>query len=125
LTVLDTDVLIEMIDKKSSIGENWFRRLDEMVIATTVINMHEMASGFFRIGRPLPDELKSLQILPFNPEDALLSSRIESQLEREGNSVGRFDSMIAAICINNGTQLATLNTRHFRRMEGFGLRIFE
>lgn len=123
--VLDTDVLIEMIDMRSSIGESWFRRLDGMEIGTTVINMHEMAFGFFRIGRAPPDELRSMQILPFDPEDALLSSKIKSQLEREGNSVGRFDSMIAAICINSGGQIVTQNKKHFERMSDFGLRIFD
>jgi predicted nucleic acid-binding protein len=50
---------------------------------------------------------------------------MEDQLEKEGNPVGRFDTMIAAICINRGSQIATLNRKHFDRFKDFGLRVFD
>lgn len=125
MIVLDTDVLVEMFDRNSTLGDILFDKLEGRRVTTTSINMHEIGFGFLRIGKTIPDELISLRVLPYDQEDALLSAKIEDQLENEGNLVGRFDTMIAAICINSGSQIATLNRKHFDRFKDFGLRVFE
>ena len=125
MIVLDTDVLIELFDRNSDLGETILESLEGRRVTTTSINLHEMGYGLSRIGKPVPNELVSLRVLPYDLEDALLSSKMEDQLEKEGNPVGRFDTMIAAICINSGSQLATLNRKHFDRFKDFGLRVFD
>jgi predicted nucleic acid-binding protein len=47
MIVLDTDVLIEVFDKKSVKGDDVLRRLDKSGedVATTVINLHEILYG--------------------------------------------------------------------------------
>jgi len=125
LIILDTDVLIEIFDRNSDIGGRALESLDGLEIGTSSINLHEIAYGFSRIGEEVPSELTSIRILEYDREDALLSSKIESELEREGKGPGRFDAMIASICINSGSQIATLNRRHFERFGDHGLRIFD
>jgi len=118
-------VLIELFDRNSDLGETILESLEGRRVTTTSINLHEMGYGLSRIGKPVPNELVSLRVLPYDLEDALLSSKMEDQLEKEGNPVGRFDTMIAAISINSGSQLATLNQKHFERFKDFGLRVFD
>jgi predicted nucleic acid-binding protein len=49
---------------------------------------------------------------------------LEKELEKIGKTTGRFDTMIAAICINRDAMFSTLNRTHFERFIAFGLRLF-
>lgn len=62
-----------------------------------LINLHEIAYGFSRIGKTLPEEIRFLKILDFTSKNALLSAKLESELEKAGNAVGKFDTMIACL----------------------------
>ncbi len=125
LIILDTDVLIEIFDKSSAKGERVLEELEGYDVATTSINLHEIAYGFSRISKSLPDEIRFLKTFGFTSEDALLSAKLENHLERMGNPVGRFDAMIAAICINRNAAIATFNKKHFERFVEFGLKLFD
>ena len=123
--VLDTDVLIEIFDKNSKKGEKALKKLEGHEIAITTINLHEIAYRFYRIGKRLPDEIRFLKIFEFTAKDALLSAKLESELEKDGKSVNRFDAMIASICINRNAEIATFNVKHFERFTKFGLKLFK
>jgi len=123
--VLDTDVLIEIFDRNSQKGEEIIGKLETAEVATTSINLHEILYGFNKIGKRIPEEVLQLRTFEYNSQDAILSSKIESELEKSGYSTGRFDCIIAAICINRNFLLATLNRKHFDRFRRFGLELFE
>ena len=125
MIVLNTDVLIEIFDRNSKKGEEALNKLEGHEVATTSINLHEIAYGFYKIGKEVPDEIRFLKIFEFTAKDALLSAKIESELEKAGESVGRFDTMIASICINRNAEIATFNVKHFEKFTRFGLRIFK
>ncbi|AGK61802.1 putative nucleic acid-binding protein, contains PIN domain [Archaeoglobus sulfaticallidus PM70-1] len=125
MIVLDTDVLIEIFDRNSKKGEEVLKKLEGYDVATTSINLHEIACGFSRIGKLLPEEIRFLKILDFTSKDALLSAKLENKLEKVDNAVGRFDTMIAAICINRNAAIATFNKKHFERFVEFGLKLFD
>ena len=44
-------------------------------------------------------------ILDYTRSDALLSAKLEVELEKIGKPAGRFDTMIAAVCINRDALL--------------------
>ena len=69
-------------------------------------------------------ELMEFNILDYTRSDALLSAKLEVELEKIGKPAGRFDTMIAAVCINRDALLLTLNRTHFERFTKFGLRLF-
>jgi tRNA(fMet)-specific endonuclease VapC len=125
LIVLDTDVLIDILDKGSTRGDETMAKIEstEDEVWTTALNLHEVLYGCLKSSRPI-DLLLSLDALPFSLEDAKLSSRIESGLEKKGAMVRRMDTMIAATVINHGGKICTYDLRHFERMEEFGLEIF-
>ena len=125
MIVLDTDVLIEIFDKNSKKGEKALKKLEGREIAITSINLHEIAYGFYRIGKKMPDEIRFLKVFEFTAKDALLSARLENELEKDGKAVNRFDAMIASICINRNAEIATFNVKHFERFTKFGLKLFE
>ena len=59
MIVLDTDVLIEIFDKRSVKGDEALGKLVESGedIATTVINLHEILYGLEKFAKPVRDVL--------------------------------------------------------------------
>lgn len=126
MIILDSDVMIEILDKESELGQ---RSAEEILesndsVATTAVNLHEVLYGLSKHGKRA-EGLRSLRVLGFNRDEAILSSRIESELEREGMPVQRADAMIAAVTILNRAKLHTYNSKHFTPMKRFGLVLFK
>jgi len=126
MIVVDTDVLIEIFDKRSSKGDEALRRILESddKISITAINLHEIMYGLHKYARPVREVLQ-LPVLEYGKEDAHLSARIESEAEKDGTPIRRTDAMIAAVAINNGATLYTLNLRHFKPLRAHGLKLFD
>ncbi len=125
MIVLDTDVLIELFDKGSKEGD---RALQEILqsgdnVSTTAISLHEVTYGLEKYARPV-DAILRLPVLSYTKEDAHLSARVELDQERKGVPIRRADAMIAAITINNGARLYTMDFKHFKPLRTHGLRLF-
>lgn len=127
MIVLDTDVLIEMMDSESAKG----RKILEMIknsgeeVATTTINLHEILYGLLKLRkRDVIQKVLGFNIVEYDKDDAVLSSEIEVKLEEGGEKAARLDCMIAAIAINKGAKLSTLNLKHFEKFKKLGLEIF-
>jgi tRNA(fMet)-specific endonuclease VapC len=125
LIVIGTDVLIDILDKESNRGKVTLDALegDGDEVWTTALNLHEILYGLLKTSRPT-EGLVELDVLPFSPADAKLSSEIEVDLERKGLTTRRMDVMIAAIAINHAARFLTYNTKHFERIKEFGLEFF-
>lgn len=125
MILLDSDVLVEILDKTSTRGEESITKILESgeTVATTSITIHEVAYGLEKHGKPTK-AVAALSSLPFDLEAALLSARIEAELEKAGEQVQRTDTMIAAVAVKAGAKLHTYNLRHFERMKRFGLILF-
>lgn len=125
MIVVDSDVLIEILEKKSEKGNKAFKLIvesgEEFLI--TVITLHEVLYGLRKHGKSVKD-LLFLPVLSFTKKDADLSSEIEVEAEKEGGPVQRTDAIIAAITINNGAKLYTFNQRHFSSLTALGLKLF-
>jgi len=125
LIVIDSDVLIELLDRKSEKGDQALKQVIESKeeVATTVISLHEVLYGLHKYSKPV-QELLSLPILSYTKKDAVLSSKIELEAEKKGKTVCRTDAMIAAITINNNAKLYTFNLRHFEALQNLGLELY-
>ncbi|MEM2971314.1 MAG: type II toxin-antitoxin system VapC family toxin [Candidatus Bathyarchaeia archaeon] len=125
MIVLDTDVLIEVFDKKSVKGDEVLRRLIEKGedITTTVINLHELLYGLKKYAKPVREVLL-LPVLDYTKRDAELSAKLELAVERSGTPIRRADAMIAAIVLNKGANLYTFDLKHFSPLTKFGLKLF-
>lgn len=125
MIVIDTDVLIEILDKKSGKGDEALKLILQSgeEIFTTVITLHEVLYGLRKCEKPAKDVLL-LPVLSYTKRDALLSSRMELEAERQGKTIPRVDTMIAAMTVNNGAKLYTLDLKHFSSLKEFGLKLF-
>lgn len=123
--LLDTDVLIEIFDRRSEKGDEALGRILESGedIATTSINLHEILYGLEKYAKPVREVLL-LPVLEFTKRDARLSAEVELEAERRGAMIRRTDAMIAAIALNRGAALYTFDLRHFKPLEILGLRLF-
>ena len=126
MIVLDTDVLIEILNKRSRRGEDAVEVLkssDEDVV-TTSIAIHEVQYGLEKRGKMNPDILR-LRALPYTKGDAHLSAKLELLAEGDGTPIHRMDAMIASIAINNGARLFTYNLSHYKPLQQHGLQLLE
>jgi len=125
LIIVDSDVLIEILDRKSEKGDQVLSQTigSGEEVATTAISLHEVLYGLNKYSKPVK-EILLLPILGFTKKDAVLSSRIELENEKRGKIINRTDTMIAAITINNGAKLYTFNKKHFINLQVFGLTLY-
>ena len=125
MIVLDTDVLIEIFDKHSETGDKALSRILESgdSVSTTSVNLHEIVYGLHKYAKPVREVLQ-LPVLNYAKEDAQLSAKIELESERTGTTIRRTDAMIAAVAINIGARLYTLDLKHFKPLRAHGLKLF-
>jgi tRNA(fMet)-specific endonuclease VapC len=125
MIILDTDVLIEIFDKRSVKGDEAMRRITDSGedIATTSINLHEILYGLQKYVKPLKEVLL-LHVLDYTKRDAELSAEIELKAEGMGTPIRRTDAMIAAIALNRRASLYTFDLRHFSPLKTLGLELF-
>jgi tRNA(fMet)-specific endonuclease VapC len=81
--------------------------------------------GYYLAGRAdkLSNFISSLavqEVLAFSQSTAELAGKIDADLQRTGQPIGRADPMIAATAIEHGLVLVTGNTSHFARIQAIG-----
>jgi tRNA(fMet)-specific endonuclease VapC len=125
MILLDTDVLIEIFDRRSQKGDEVLGRIAESGedVATTSINLHEILYGLEKYAKPVK-EIMLLPVLDYGKRDARLSAELELRAETSGAAIRRTDAMIAAIAMNRGATLYTFDLRHFQPLQALGLRLF-
>lgn len=125
MIVLDSDVLIEIVDRKSEKGAEMLERIlaSGEQVCTTVINIHEVLFGLQKHCKSVKG-LMQLPILDYKKDDSVLSSKLELETEQAGKPISRTDAMVAAIVINNNAVLCTFNLKHFDSLTAQGLKLF-
>jgi len=122
MILVDTDVLIEILDKRSEKGNEALSRIEASGegVAVSALTMHEVLYGVRKYGKTGTDRIQLLEALPFGRDEAVLSSEIELRCEMNGKKIPRVDSMIAATAMSSGAKLFTYD-EHFEGIEGLAL----
>ena len=127
---LDTNIVIGIVNGRNS---TFRHRLGEQLrsgtpIALPVVALFEMRYGFAKSERPDHNERLlaqflglSVDVLPFETEDAIHAGDIRAGLEAAGTPIGHYDYLIAAQARRRGAALVTLNRREFERVPGLML----
>lgn len=125
MIVLDTSVVIEIIEKKSHLGDEALKRIQASreSIGITAITLHELLYGLDKYAKPV-NGIVQIPVLRYGKEDAVLSAKLELAAERKGEPVRRTDAMIAAVAVNRNASLYTFD-KHLRAFQNTGLRLFE
>jgi tRNA(fMet)-specific endonuclease VapC len=132
--LLDTDILSEVLKGRNpqvvAQAEAYLRH--HAMLTVSVISVIEIVSGLQRVARLEQLErflqaLDAMEVLPVDMESAVLAGRIDGDLLRTGQPIGRADPIVAAQAITHGLVLVTGNTRHYERVMalGYPLRIVD
>lgn len=126
-SLLDTDTL-------SAINKAYNRQLlatAERYLATyglftfSSVTVMEVVRGYYLAAklerlREFMAGLTDHEVLPFNESTAELAGKIDADLLRTGQPIGRADPMIAATAIEHDLDLVTGNVKHFDRIRAIG-----
>jgi tRNA(fMet)-specific endonuclease VapC len=125
--LLDTDIFSEILKgKNAQVGARAALYRGAFGRYTlSVLSVMEMISGFQRLRHErrierLLDHLASVEILSFDFESAELAGRIDGDLTRTGQPLGRVDPLIAAVALRHSLTLVTGNQAHYQRIQGLG-----
>ncbi|HSI72310.1 MAG TPA: PIN domain-containing protein [Fimbriimonas sp.] len=134
LTLLDTDHLSELMAGRNrrllEVARQYYRVHRSFLVSA--ISIAEIEAGIWSSRR---DSLvqafeavqPTLEIVPFEAEEAFTSGRIIGHLKINGQPIGPMDPLIAATAIERDLILATGNTRHYQRIvdAGFALKLVD
>jgi tRNA(fMet)-specific endonuclease VapC len=125
--LLDTDICIALIDGTSGKVRTRFaeavRRRAGIATSTIVVHQlwHRAAKNELatRYARALTAFLSSdIAVLDYTERDAQAAGEIRAELERQGQRIGEYDTLIAGQAFSRNLVLVTANTREFGRVKG-------
>jgi predicted nucleic acid-binding protein len=113
--LLDTSVIIDVLNNKRGRGEILKRLLEEgHLLACCPVNVSEVYAGIRAGEEPRTAAfLESLDFLPLTREIARRAGLIKRDFGRRGATLSLADAMVAAVAIENGCVLITGNVKHF------------
>ncbi len=94
-------------------------------LATSSIVAHELWYGVAKSGRVAQNANRLaafldrvVAVLDYSAQDARAAGEIRAELERQGQRIGEYDTLIAAQAYCRNLILVTANTREFGRVRG-------
>ena len=126
-SLIDTDILSELAKGRDSLLVAAARAYlqEHGRFAISAVTVMEVVRGYHLAGRAdrLSEfivSLSGLQVIPFTATTAQLAGKIDAELQRQGQPIGRADPMIAATAIEHALAIVTGNTDHFARVQRLG-----
>jgi tRNA(fMet)-specific endonuclease VapC len=125
--LLDTGVCVALINGTSGKARARFagaiRAKASVATSTIVVHQlwHRAAKGALatRYSRALAAFLGSeIVVLDYSAQDAQAAGEIRAELERQGQRIGEYDTLIAGQAFSRNLILVTANTREFARVKG-------
>jgi len=121
--MLDTNLCIRVLrDRPAELRDRFNREADVLCIST--IALTELLVGAEKSNRPVETRLEvdrfaaRLGVLPFDDAAAAHAAEIRAYLERRGQAIGGYDTLIAGHARSQGLIVVTGNLREFSRIEG-------
>ena len=117
---LDTSVLIDYYRKKDKSKSLFFRLTEKYsVFAVSAVTEYELYVGNSQEQNTFWDDFFSqITILPFDTRAVKQAVGIYRQLKQQSKLIDIPDIMIAGTALQNNMPLATLNRKHFERING-------
>ena len=117
--MIDTSVLIDFFrktDKENSLLMNLVRQ--GYVFSISVITEYEIYSGATAIQKEYWQELlNKTKVFVFDKNAVTVAVEINKSLKQKRKQIELADLFIAATAITNSLPLATLNKKHFERID--------
>jgi tRNA(fMet)-specific endonuclease VapC len=128
--LLDTNVCIALINGTSSqVRRRYFQATAQKIIPqTSSIVVHELWYGVAKSGRVAQNANRltafltsAVVVLGYSAQDAQAAGEIRAELERQGQRIGEYDTLIAGQAYCRNLTLVTANTREFGRVKGLAV----
>ena len=116
---LDTSVLIDYYRKKNKVKSLFFNLTEEYsIFAVSAITEYELYIGNSQEQNIFWNDFFSrIIVLPFDTKTVAQAMNIYKQLKQRNKLIDIPDIMIAATALQNRLPLATLNRKHFERID--------
>lgn len=124
---VDTDILIDFLQKKDPGSHAYKRWRHARRVAVTSVTAFELLFGARQSNLPLErfEEARSLveqhHVFPFDASAANKASEIGAELGRLGKAIEIRDLFNAAICLSQNVSILTRNNDHYKRVAGLRL----
>ncbi|MGM0944166.1 MAG: type II toxin-antitoxin system VapC family toxin [Bacteroidota bacterium] len=120
---LDSGVLIEYFRKKDKSKSKLFLLSQKyQIVKVSSITYYEILLGSNKNQIQFWNEFfEKVEVLSFDQKAGLIASKIYKQLKRENKLIAIADILIAAVALANELDIATLNRKHFERIDGLSL----
>ena len=120
--LVDTSILIDYFRKKNKLGSAFFKISQTYNLAVSSITEFEFLAGAKEEHQAFIDTLfNSLGVLPFDSRCAKKAREVYRDLRTKNRLIELSDILIASTALANNLPLATLNTKHFSRIESLTL----
>ena len=119
---LDTNTLIYYFKKMGNVAANLLQVSPKDIVVPSIV-VYELEFGIAKSTSPqkrteqLSVFLSAVNVLPFDMAEAKIAALIRVDLEKQGQSIGYYDVLIAATALANHTTLVTHNTKEFSRIK--------
>ena len=119
IVLADTSILIELFRKTEKANSRFVQlALEGYEFQISAITEYEVYSGATTAQLPFWDELlQKIKVLPFDKEVVKHAVFINRKLKQKRKQIDLADLFIAATAIANDLSMATLNRKHFDRIE--------
>ena len=120
-TLLDTDTFIALLRGNPRIMDR-VRACATKSIGISMVTAYELRVGVEKSRAPeknqefLDDALAPFAVLPFDELASIQAAKIRARLERTGQGIGPYDTLIAGHALSIHAELITANTREFVRV---------
>lgn len=119
IVLADTSILIDLFRKSEKTNSIFVQlALQGYQFQISAITEYEVYSGATAAQLPFWDDLlEKINVLPFNKDVVKQAVIINRQLKQKRKQIDLADLFIAATAITNNLPFATLNRKHFERIE--------
>jgi tRNA(fMet)-specific endonuclease VapC len=123
LILLDTSILIDYL-RKTKKESTFFVEISEQFasLAVSVVTKFEIYIGSNPTQQEFWDSVfENITVLPLTEACMDTAVEIQSKLKKDGNQIDFADLLIASTAKTHGLMLATLNIKHFNRIQDLPL----
>jgi tRNA(fMet)-specific endonuclease VapC len=119
--VLDTNTLIYFFKGLGKVAEKLLDTPPKEIGIPSIV-VYELEVGIAKSTSPekrtaqLADLLSLVNVLPFRLQEARSAAQIRAALEKQGQPIGPYDTLIAATALANQAALITHNTKEFEKI---------
>lgn len=123
IVLADTSILIDLFRKSEKANSKFVQlALQGFQIQISAITQYEVYSGATVAQLPYWDNLlEKINVLPFDKDVVKQAVIVNKQLKQKRKQIDLADLFIAATAIANNLPFATLNRKHFERIDSLNI----